>query len=193
MMGKPPGPLPKATIHPRLRLPVALVFLLMTLFAALRVSLALLFPPTSPTPASDWIKVCLVGLHLDLAASMVLTAPLAVWSAIAPSKTWRSSWHRATLALLLVLAWSGLVFLLIAEGYFFEEFRSRYNPVAIDYLIYPHEVFVNVWQSYPLIRVVLICATAGTIFAGLSTRILRSTCESAPNWRSGRWSTGATQ
>ena len=46
------------------------------------------------------------------------------------------------------LAVASVLFLCIADYYFFEEFRSRFNTVAIDYLLYPHEVFVNVWSCW---------------------------------------------
>ena len=53
-------------------------------------------------------------------------------------------------ALGLFLFWFVQVFLLMAEYYFFDEFRSRFNTVAVDYLLYPHEVFINIWDSYPV-------------------------------------------
>ncbi len=46
------------------------------------------------------------------------------------------------------LAVASVLFLCIADYYFFEEFRSRFSTVAIDYLLYPHEVFVNVWSCW---------------------------------------------
>ena len=42
------------------------------------------------------------------------------------------------------------------EYYFFEEFKSRFNTVAIDYVHYPDEVFVNIKESYPVLPVVAI-------------------------------------
>ena len=67
-----------------------------------------------------------------------------------------------------------MVFLLISEAFFFEEFESRFNPVAVDYLIFPHEVFVNVWESYPFLRVLFGCLILGTGAALLSLRVTRS-------------------
>src|SRR5205085_57980 len=69
------------------------------------------------------------------------------------------------------VAWSFISFLLIAEGFFFEEFQSRFNPVAVDYLLYPHEVFVNIWETYPVIAVVIICGLMGALITGLSCRM----------------------
>lgn len=43
-----------------------------------------------------------------------------------------------------------LVFTFFAEITFWEEFRNRFNFIAVDYLIYTHEVVKNIEQSYPL-------------------------------------------
>ena len=37
------------------------------------------------------------------------------------------------------------------EFFFWEEFRARYNFIAVDYLVYTHEVVRNIWESYPVV------------------------------------------
>jgi len=67
------------------------------------------------------------------------------------------------------------VFLLFVEFFFFEEFQSRFNTVAVDYLLYPYEVFVNIWQSYNVAVIVAVCGAlsfawvfaARKLFAGM--------------------------
>jgi hypothetical protein len=63
--------------------------------------------------------------------------------------------HRWLLASTFTLVVFGLIYLGAVEYFFFDEFNSRFNFVAAEYLIYPHEVFVNIWQSYPVARVLL--------------------------------------
>ena len=41
----------------------------------------------------------------------------------------------------------------MAEFYFFEEFDARFNLVAFDYLAYPTEVFIDIWEAYPVLQV----------------------------------------
>ena len=60
--------------------------------------------------------------------------------------------------------WVVQVFQLAADYFFFEEFRSRFNTVAVDYLIYPHEVFINIWDSYPVAWVLFGCINAFLIY-----------------------------
>ncbi|RKS25759.1 phosphoglycerol transferase MdoB-like AlkP superfamily enzyme [Flavobacterium endophyticum] len=48
-----------------------------------------------------------------------------------------------------------LVFVFFAEITFWEEFRTRFNFIAVDYLIYTHEVVRNIQESYPLPYLIL--------------------------------------
>jgi phosphoglycerol transferase MdoB-like AlkP superfamily enzyme len=84
--------------------------------------------------------------------------PMLVWLLIVPQRWFGKPWHR-------VLFWSACfltafiqVFMLALEFGFFEEFRSRFNTVAVDYVLYPTEVFVNIWDSYPAVWIVAGCA-----------------------------------
>lgn len=171
--------------RPRLRLPLLTFAVCVGLFTVLRAVLAGLFPPASPLPRSDWARVFAAGLHFDIAVAWIAALPLALWSAATCQKRWSARWQRLALAICLTVGWAVLFFLLVAEGYFFEEFQSRYNPVAIDYLIYPHEVFINVWQSYPLTWVILACASFGGVMAWLGMRVTRATLGSGRDWRAG--------
>jgi len=37
-----------------------------------------------------------------------------------------------------------------SEWFFWTEFSSRFNFIAVDYLIYTHEVIGNIRESYPI-------------------------------------------
>ncbi|MDR2845219.1 MAG: hypothetical protein LBV28_03895, partial [Puniceicoccales bacterium] len=56
-----------------------------------------------------------------------------------------------------ILAWVGvgagaglLLFGAVAEWLFWDEFGTRFNFIAVDYLIYTKEVAANIRESYPL-------------------------------------------
>lgn len=138
----------------------------------LRAVLALGFRPTSAVSAGDWIRAFAVGLHFDVAMTAVLFVPLAWLTGILAPRVW-ISWHRMWLSLVLFIAWAVLCFVLIGEGYFFEEFRSRYNTVAIDYLIYPHEVFVNIWDTYNVPVVIGTIVVLATMMVWRGWRVAR--------------------
>jgi len=48
-----------------------------------------------------------------------------------------------------------ILFKSIAEYFFWDEFLSRFNFIAVDYLVYTQEVIKNIQQSYPLTPILL--------------------------------------
>jgi phosphoglycerol transferase MdoB-like AlkP superfamily enzyme len=141
-------------------------FLALSLVAAwsgLRLVLFLCFRPPTPTQWGDVIETFLIGLQRDALVALLWSLPVLVWLLAMPERVLRLAWPRK-------IFWGGVmlfglaqVFLLFTEFFFFEEFKSRFNTVAVDYLLYPHEVFINIWNSYPVLWVLLACvALAGS-------------------------------
>ena len=128
----------------------------------LRVVLFCFFRP-HPAPSSDVLRAFLVGFHLDVVAALTASLPLIFWLAALPDKWFRARWHRIFFKSAFFLFWAVQIFLLFAEYYFFEEFKSRFNTVAVDYLLYPQEVFINIWDSYPVALIIGICCVAGAL------------------------------
>ena len=102
-----------------------------------------------------------VGLLFDVVTALNLFALFALYLVVVPRRILNSRWHRRLLFGIFSLVVFGLIYLGAVEYFFFDEFNSRFNFVAVEYLIYPHEVFVNIWQSYPVARV-LVAALALT-------------------------------
>jgi phosphoglycerol transferase MdoB-like AlkP superfamily enzyme len=119
---------------------------------------------------SETIPVIAFGLVYDLAATLYLFAPLALYLVVAAERWYRARWHAVVLSNLVTLTVFGLLYLGAVEFFFFDEFDSRFNFIAVQYLIYPHEVFVNIWDSYPVGRVVALAAAA----AGAIVWLLRA-------------------
>src|SRR5262249_23169999 len=131
---------------------------LLVAWSALRLVLFLSFPPETPPPLADVLATFLIGLQRDGLVALLWTLSLLLWVLLSPQRRFASVGHRRFLFGVLLLFWLGQVFLLFTEFYFFEEFKSRFNTVAVDYLLYPHEVFINIWDSYPVPWVLLACA-----------------------------------
>lgn len=115
-----------------------------------RLFLVLRFGAAEPLSLLPVLKIFGYGLRVDLAAAAWLLLPLALWLTLLPERFHRSRFH-------LVLFWTvftawlvGQVFGFVVEYFFFEEFNARFNSVAVDYLLFPYEVFVNIWESYPV-------------------------------------------
>jgi hypothetical protein len=106
-----------------------------------------------PFEAGQWVRIVLVGSIYDLAIAPWLLLPWALYDAIMPDLArsgrlarWEAIW---------AMAWAGLYLSLfavisIAEFAFWAEFASRFDFIAVDYLIYTHEVIGNIRESYPV-------------------------------------------
>jgi phosphoglycerol transferase MdoB-like AlkP superfamily enzyme len=145
----------------------------LSLFAgwtALRLALLLAFKPAG-LDAFGILRALASGAQRDLFMATVEVLPLMVWMLIVPNRMFGARWHRALLgggALVWVFA---QVFLLFVEFFFFEEFKSRFNTVAVDYLLYPYEVFVNIWESYNVVLIVAVCLGASVAWMWLASRL----------------------
>lgn len=167
------------------RLGFALVCLasLLAAWVVLRLLLIASFAP-SHIGGTDLLKVFLLGAHRDLLTGLVICLlPLLGWLVLVRNRWFNRGWHRLLLGTVTWLwAWIGL-FLLAAEFFFFEEFRSRFNTVAVDYVLYPHEVFINIWDSYPVVPVVLACGAVSAAWAWLIHRWCHDMWTTPVPWR----------
>ncbi len=164
-------------VSPRLR-PFAfpLYFAVVSFIAwqILRIVLWAGFNPAGST-AGDAVKTFAAGIHRDAVMSLVassfliglsalittlITAAVVALTYLPGFRLWRPVWPLVFRLGILIGCVSG-VFMLMSEWFFFEEFESRFNTVAIDYLIYPHEVFTNIWESYPVVWIVAGCVLLG--------------------------------
>ncbi len=118
---------------------------------ALRIVLWLAFGEEGAVRIMDLAWILPVGVFSDLLEFVYLSFPFALLLCFAPEKLYRSSFFRSLVYSVSFLITFGLIYLCLVEFYFFEEFDSRFNLVAVDYLIYPTEVLVNLWESYPIV------------------------------------------
>lgn len=144
-------------------------FWFLSLLAAwfvLRLVLFFAFKPPA-LPAADVLLAFLSGFHRDLFAALAETIPLLFWMLVVPDRRFGAGWHRVLFLGGCFVFWFVQTFLLFAEFFFFDEFKSRFNTVALDYLLYPTEVFINIWQSYHVGVVLVLCLglSLGWLFA----------------------------
>jgi phosphoglycerol transferase MdoB-like AlkP superfamily enzyme len=150
---------------------------LLIAWTLLRLTLHCVFGPKG-SPWSEVALAFLAGAERDLFVATCLLTFLYAYMWLVPERVWSRPWHRA-------LFWSTggigiffFLFLLAVEYFFFEEFKSRFNTVAVDYLIYPHEVFVNIWQSYHTGIIIAMCAAASGAWLWVASR------QFSPMWNS---------
>jgi phosphoglycerol transferase MdoB-like AlkP superfamily enzyme len=132
----------------------------------LRLGLLLAFKP-SALSAAEVLLAFLSGLHRDIFAALAETIPLLFWMLLVPDRSFGALWHRVLFLGGCFVFWFVQIFLLFVEFFFFDEFESRFNTVAVDYLLYPKEVFINIWESYHVGMILVICLvlSLGWVFA----------------------------
>ncbi|HEV8646636.1 MAG TPA: sulfatase-like hydrolase/transferase [Burkholderiales bacterium] len=118
---------------------------------------------------ADMPAVMAVGAVYDVVTALYLFTPFALYLALLPARLYHNKWQRSVVAGLFTATVFGLLYLGAVEFFFFDEFDARFNFVAVEYLIYPHEVFVNIWQSYPVAKV-LIASAVLTVVVFLALR-----------------------
>ena len=106
----------------------------------------------------EWPRILLLGLGSDLATSLYMATPFMLYLLVLPRRLYHTRFHRVLAWCLVFVAFFSFAYLAAVEYFFFDEFNARFNFVAVEYLIYPHEVFVNIWQSYPVGTALVISA-----------------------------------
>jgi phosphoglycerol transferase MdoB-like AlkP superfamily enzyme len=90
------------------------------------------------------------GLFYDLGVSAFLTLPYSIYLFLLPQR-FIKSWLNIFMSYAgLLLMFIIVMFSFFAELTFWQEFESRFNFIAVDYLIYTYEVINNINESYPL-------------------------------------------
>lgn len=144
--------------------PTLLLSLLFLAIAGLtRLALTLL-AGTALVPLPLWPSIAGLGLWFDLAVLAWLLAPLLLLSALRRRRDREARWRPGARLLAFFLAIALLLFGALAEWTFWGEFATRFNFIAVDYLIYTHEVIGNLVESYPvaaLLAGIVVLATAG--------------------------------
>ena len=109
-------------------------------------------------------RMAVVGALFDAVTGLYACLPLlaALW--LLPRRALRTRAARLLLWAGMLAACTAFLYLGAAEYFFFREFDARFNYVAVEYLIYPTEVFVNLRDSYPVgTALALACLAAAAL------------------------------
>ncbi len=96
------------------------------------------------------LKIFALGLIYDFGVAIFLVTLYSVYLLLWPSKWNNSRINKIITYTAFFLTTLIVMFSFFAEFTFWEEFESRFNFIAVDYLIYTYEVVNNINQSYPL-------------------------------------------
>jgi len=110
------------------------------------------------------VEIFGTGILFDAVTFAYAMVPLVVYLSLVPARLYRKRMHARLLYTVSAAALFGMIFIATAEYFFWDEFGTRFNFIAVDYLIYTREVFGNIWQSYPMPALIaaMLVATAGS-------------------------------
>jgi phosphoglycerol transferase MdoB-like AlkP superfamily enzyme len=100
--------------------------------------------------AMPWrlLPILAIGLLYDIAALAYVLVPFALIALFWSNSAAGRRGHAISSSLALIAGLVGMLFVALSEGVFWNEFSSRFNFIAVDYLIYTREVIGNIQQSY---------------------------------------------
>ena len=162
------------TAPSRLRLLWVLLLAFVIFNASVRIGLVAyngqwgLFAPWRLLPAMA------IGALFDVGVATFFLLPLGLLVVAWPDR--RAGLQSTVLALLLPLT-AVMVFVGASEFTFWNEFASRFNFIAVDYLIYTNEVIGNIRESYNLpLLLAAVAAVSLAIWAAIAWAL-------RPHWR----------
>ncbi|HEX8015742.1 MAG TPA: sulfatase-like hydrolase/transferase [Flavobacterium sp.] len=98
----------------------------------------------------DLLRTLITGLFFDFGTVAFISICSVLYYTLMPNKWVGSFLDKILIYFFTSLTVFILVFTFFAELTFWDEFKTRFNFIAVDYLIYTHEVVANIQQSYPL-------------------------------------------
>lgn len=131
------------------------LFLLFSFFTR-----TILLIPSSPEIQLTWdllLRIYGTGLLFDSVAMLYWAIPFTVLLTALPDKIYQSRFTRSFVLGSFFLVTYTMLVDVCAEYLFFAEFGTRFNFIAVDYLVYTHEVIGNIIESYPLYTILGIC------------------------------------
>jgi len=110
-------------------------------------------------------KIFGLGFIYDFGTALFFILPYSLYLLLFPSKKVGNAADRISTFNILFFIFFITVFSFLAEFPFWSEFNTRFNFIAVDYLIYTYEVFENINQSYPLpLLIIILLVLTGLFF-----------------------------
>lgn len=97
----------------------------------------------------DIVRIFAVGGLYDLAFYIYFSVFFSLLLLVLPQVIYRSRVYKYATFVFVFLFLYGTYFVEVAEWLYWDEFKVRFNFIAIDYLMYSYEVTHNIYESYP--------------------------------------------
>lgn len=142
--------------------PIVIFCIAIFAWSLLRIFLYLSIPVQDFT-FPEVAKIFVLGVWFDIGTLAYLLAPLLLFSALIPNTLKNKGIYHYIVWLALGLIIFTIIFGLVSEYFFWQEFTTRFNFIAVDYLIYTNEVIGNIRESYPISAILIAIAIFSTL------------------------------
>jgi phosphoglycerol transferase MdoB-like AlkP superfamily enzyme len=135
-----------------------------------------------PPTLAHWLAVFGFGLGYDLLTFVYFAWPLVLLLWLLPKRGFVAPTGRGAVVGLAWILTLVILFTAAAEWTFWEEFQTRFNFIAVDYLVYTTEVIGNIRESYPVFWILagLFALTSAACWLGLRWLVPPTTGNDAP-------------
>ncbi|WP_341840290.1 LTA synthase family protein [Chitinophaga caseinilytica] len=136
--------------HKNYRLMTGFAVMFLGLSTLLRLILLIISLKSADLTFLAFLRIFGFGLMFDIGVAAFFLLPYAAYLLLLPAR-WSNSWfNRIVTPVFFFIGTLILMFSFFAELTFWLEFESRFNFIAVDYLVYTYEVVQNINESYPL-------------------------------------------
>ncbi len=120
---------------------------------------------------SEYAGVMLRGAWFDCITASFLMLPLALYHFLLPARRQDTRLDRMLDQAMRFAFCYVLLFDALSEHIFWTEFNTRFNFIAVDYLVYTQEVIGNIMESYPVYWLLLLVMVMALLMTWLSLRL----------------------
>ena len=168
----------------RMSLVVRMFLPVLLLFTLLRLGLTLCSLDELKLNANTIATIFTKGLIFDLSFYAYACMPFMLYCWFAPKKFWNNRWHQYWVHAISFLTLYGVCFIGAAEIAFWQEFNVRFNFISVDYLVYSREVASNIYESYPVVTILLALLPLAFLFHSLMYSSIKRSLNSASSFKS---------
>ena len=147
-------------------------FIMIYLILSMMIRLTFFFFSISEIDVSiiSIFRIFVTGLFFDVGAAVFFVFVFALYLFLMPKAFIGSFFDKIFLYFILTITIIISLFSLFGEFPFWNEFSTRYNFIAVDYLIYTYEVVENIKQSYSIPALVLLITASCAFYLFILSR-----------------------
>ena len=134
--------------------------------------LSILFYSREHFPVNlDLVLAFFVGIVFDIVSFSYFIIPVVLFLILVKNQWVRYKAYHLSIYIFLQISFLFYLIVATSELFFWDEFNTRFNFIAVDYLVYTNEVVGNIVESYPVALIVVAWVSLLVLFAFVTKRL----------------------